>query len=104
MLVRTTAASFVVISLDGTGHDDLAHYMMGAIAARPTAGFEGTQLERRVFVFDPGDSTDRLADSARECSPLVRIGPERELTGAIREYVERFKTWSARLAGQSHGQ
>jgi hypothetical protein len=93
---RAAMANLLVVSLDGTQLDTLMHYVCGAVAAKPTAGY-GRLLSRKILIFEePGSGGTFIAEGLRRCSDTVRVIPLTEITQKTEEFGMSYKKWLSR--------
>ncbi len=95
ILERATLASFLVVTLDGTEWDAFAHYVCGAVVARPDAGYGAKKLSRRIVVVEPPDAKEReyTAEGLSRCEDTVVVVKPSSVREEARLFLERFRQW-----------
>jgi hypothetical protein len=93
---RAAAANLLIVSLDGTVHDALMHYVCGAVAGNPQAGYE-RKVARRVLVLERPDSEGTLvAEGLKRCSDAVRIIRLAQIREHIQLFGTEYRAWLAK--------
>ncbi len=93
---RAAAANLLIVSLDGTVHDALMHYVCGAVAGNPEAGY-GRKIARRVLVFEQPDLEGTLvAEGLKRCSDTVRIIRLPQIREHIQLFGSEYRAWLAK--------
>jgi hypothetical protein len=97
---RAGSANLLVVSLDGTASDALMHFLCGAVAAKPKAGYGGS-LKRTVLVLEPPDSQRTLvAEGLRRCPETVKIIPLTSVHDETIDVGKRYGLWLSRARKQ----
>lgn len=100
VLQRATTASILVVSLDGTGGDAFAHFICGAIVAKPEIGYGGKKFRRKIIVLEPEVDSDEgvgfIAQSLSRCAETVRVCTADKVAGEIRTFTQDYKRWANR--------
>lgn len=94
-LERAALASFLVVTLDGTAWDAFAHYVCGAVVARPEAGYGAKQLARRVVVVEPPDARRRehTAEGLSRCEDSVVVAKPPTVLDEARAFFTQLRQW-----------
>jgi hypothetical protein len=93
---RAAAANLLIVSLDGTVHDALMHYVCGAVAGNPQAGYK-RKLDRRVLIFEQPDSEGTLvAEGLKRCSDTVRVIRLTQIREHIQSFGREYRAWLAK--------
>jgi len=92
---RAASAAILFASLDNTSADALVHFVSGAVAARPKAGYAKT-LTRRVFLLeDPAQQPSSLvADSLGRCLDTVSIINIGQVAAVMKAFGEAHLKWT----------
>lgn len=95
VLRRAASAALLIVSLDGTPDDALLHFVCGAIAAKPIAGY-GT-LRRSVLIIEEPRQTGRsfVAESVRRCSDIVQVAPLNNIREGVIAFCKEYLRWSS---------
>jgi hypothetical protein len=96
VLRRATSAGLLVVSFDGTAVDALSHYICGAIASRPNAGYGFRHLARTILVLTPPgvQAKELIADSLNRCQDIVRIMDISRVGPETRIFGQAYRNWS----------
>jgi len=94
ILRRAGSAALLIVSLDGTSEDGLMHFLCGAVAAKPTAGY-GTLRRMILAIEEPGhEGRSFLAESVRRCSEIVRLIAISRLREEVGDFCKEYLRWS----------
>jgi nucleoside 2-deoxyribosyltransferase len=96
ILERATLASFLVVTVDGTDWDAFAHYVCGAVVARPEAGYGAKRISRKVLVVEPPTAKDKeyTAEGLSRCEDTVMVTKPSSVREETRIFLDRFRQWS----------
>jgi hypothetical protein len=93
---RASAANLLIVSLDGTIHDALMHYVCGAVAGNPYAGYK-RRVARRVLIFERPDCEGALvAEGLKRCSDVVRVIRLTQIRDHVQTFGNEYKAWLAK--------
>ena len=87
-LIRGAAAGLLVISLNGTERDALAHYVAGAVVANPLSD----RLARRVLAIE--HAPDTIAEGLRRSIRTVTVVKPDDVKAKIESYGRDFGRWA----------
>jgi hypothetical protein len=85
---RAAAAGLLCLSLASTQQDTFAHYLAGAVVAKPHA--QG--LPRRVFVIERVQGS--IADSLRRCPPTTTLIRPSDIVDRVHQYGAAYRAWT----------
>ncbi|MFQ5852220.1 MAG: hypothetical protein ACE5JU_16755 [Candidatus Binatia bacterium] len=94
LIRRATSASLLIVSLDGSECDGLAHYICGGVVSRPQAGY-GRLLSREVLLLEPPNvkKGGLVADSLRRCQETALAVGIDEVREETLKYCQRYRRW-----------
>ena len=84
-----TRSACLVIALDGTAADGLAHFLCGAVVARPQVGYGTKHMQRKILITGHGDPEairSRAAPSLRKCHQNVQVADLDKLYDHLKEF------------------
>jgi hypothetical protein len=95
VLTRASIANVLIVSLDGREWDAFGHFICGAIAARPEAGYGGKKIPRRIVVLEPDDVAKHTftAQGLGRCGPLVTVCKASEVLAELKRFSVAIKHW-----------
>jgi hypothetical protein len=95
-IAAATRASCLVVSLDATSGDALSHFICGAIVAKPTVGYGGKCMQRRIIITGDGNEAairERAADSLLRCHQNVHVVPHEAVADHLKAFGVQYRKW-----------
>lgn len=92
---RAGSAALLVVCLDGTERDSLAHFICGVVVSRPQVGYATKQLARRILVLEPPTVKQRrfTAGSLSRCEEIVLVTGMDKVADETARFGRRYKEW-----------
>jgi len=101
VLRRATIATVLGVTMAGTSHDAFAHFVCGAVAARPNSGYGQKKLPRRILVLEDstGDGPSFTAEGLSRCIDTVTICHPTEVASGLASFLDAFRSWNRTVTG-----
>jgi hypothetical protein len=92
---RAGSAALLVVCLDGTARDSLAHFICGVVVSRPQVGYATKQIARRILVLEPPTVEQRrfAADSLSRCEEIVLVAGLDKVADETARFGRRHREW-----------